>query len=133
MISYTFTARGHLHIRATHPTTLEFTRDTQLTTRGNCIAGVGADFAAGKLKGFFTQKLVRILIQAGDAQDAVAARPNPLFSDGHELVIRTTDFRSARTFATGATKAARDLSRSLVERLKDPNATITVTIEAADG
>ena len=43
-MSYSFTAYGHKNILATHKTTIEFTKDKELSLKGNCIVGVRADF-----------------------------------------------------------------------------------------
>ncbi|MHA1410910.1 MAG: DUF371 domain-containing protein, partial [Candidatus Odinarchaeia archaeon] len=40
-----FKARGHENITATHPTTLEITKDMKLTPRGDCIIAVGSEKA----------------------------------------------------------------------------------------
>jgi len=45
----TIRCRGHPCVTALHPTTLEITRDTGLTPRGDCIVGVAADRAARDL------------------------------------------------------------------------------------
>src|SRR3989338_8528844 len=47
---YSFTAYGHKNILATHKTTIEFTKDRELSLRGNCILGVNADFNLIELK-----------------------------------------------------------------------------------
>ena len=36
-------ARGHPNIRATHKTTLEVTKEKELSPRGDCIIGICAD------------------------------------------------------------------------------------------
>ncbi len=43
-MKYTFTAQGHPNILATHKTTLEITKDTEVTGEGGCIIAVKADF-----------------------------------------------------------------------------------------
>ena len=39
-----FSARGHENIRGVHKTTFEFTKEKELTLKGDCIIGVNADF-----------------------------------------------------------------------------------------
>ncbi|MEM2023054.1 MAG: DUF371 domain-containing protein [Archaeoglobaceae archaeon] len=46
---YTIFARGHKNLRATHRTTLEVTKESYLTPRGNCIVGVKASSSARDL------------------------------------------------------------------------------------
>ena len=49
-MDYSFFAYGHKNILATHKTTIEFTKDRELSLRGNCILGVNADFNLIELK-----------------------------------------------------------------------------------
>ncbi|MEM3427878.1 MAG: DUF371 domain-containing protein, partial [Nitrososphaerales archaeon] len=50
---------GHRNICATHKTTLEITKSTHLTHRGDCIIGVGADKACVDLDQTFKDALRR--------------------------------------------------------------------------
>ena len=47
---YSFTCYGHENITAKHKTTLEFTKDKDLSLKGDCIVGVNADFDINKIK-----------------------------------------------------------------------------------
>ena len=49
-MEYSFTCYGHENIKAKHKTTLEFTKDTEMGLKGDCIVGVNADFSLDKLK-----------------------------------------------------------------------------------
>ena len=51
-MKYSFHAFGHKNLLGTHKNTLEFTKDKNLTLKGDCIVGVNADFDAGELKNF---------------------------------------------------------------------------------
>ena len=127
---YSFTARGHGNITGTHKTTLEFTKDSHVTTKGDCIVGVNAMFDAEQLKKFLCKKIVLIRIAIkGECEECetVTAVPNPAFSDENEMVIRTTGFISTRTFATRADKASINLSRKIIELLKQEK-TLNITI-----
>ena len=119
-MKYVFTASGHQNIRATHKTTLEFTHDPHLTPKGDCIVAVSADFDISKLKKFLYKDEVRITIAVDHTKEKIIAKPNPEFSDRNEMVIRLGDFRSARTFAIDADKAAKHLKKELITKLTDP-------------
>jgi hypothetical protein len=123
-----FTAYGHPNIRATHPTTLEFTKDSNLTVRGDCIVGVNATFGK-ELKRFLDKPKITITIEAAGKSETITATKNPTFSSNHELVIRTTSFTSERTFATHADKASKDLSRAFMKVIQNPNTKITISID----
>jgi len=129
MQSYTFSATGHKNITTTHATTLEFTKDNHVTKSGDCILGINATFDLKELKKFLTQKQIHIIIQSENIKETMIAVPNPQFADERELVIRTTDFKSPRTFATHATKAAKDIDRELTKKQKNNNNTLTVTLK----
>ena len=135
---YKFYANGHPNILGTHKTTLEFTKDDDLSLRGNCIIGVKADFELDKLKEFIrksnnkkisiTMKTISKNKKYKKVQEKIYAELNPSFNSNNELVIRKTDFVSERTFAIKADKAAFELNKDLVEQLKNLDCVIEVTI-----
>ncbi len=125
-MNYSFNAYGHENILSSHQNTLEFTKDEDLTLKGNCIVGVKADFELDKLRGFV--KKIKIKIKVGDLQEEVTAEVNPGFNDDKEMVIRRSDFVDKRTFAINADKSSFDLDRNLVDKLKDKNIKVSVEI-----
>jgi hypothetical protein len=127
-----FSAKGHPNIRGSHRTTLEFTKDSEVSIHGDCILGVCADFDIKKLHIFVREhynKRIKILISSGSFRDELTAELNPNFSDTHEIVIRKSEFISPRTFAIKASKACVDLNRDLINNLKDKIVNISVQIE----
>jgi hypothetical protein len=50
------------------------------------------------------------------------------FTHQTDLVVRKSDYVCGRTLAIRADKAASDFSRELVEKLKDPNQEVKVTL-----
>lgn len=142
---YEFSAYGHTNITALHATTLELTKDPELSTKGDCIIAVKADFELERLRRFLSCKKIRIIIRitglktagltneitASGLTEEITAIPNPGFSSSHELVIRKTDFCSERTFAVKADKAAKDIDRRIACALKNTDCRIKATIECA--
>ena len=51
-MKYSFTCYGHENITCKHKTTLEFTKDKDLSLKGDCIVGVKADFSLKGVKEF---------------------------------------------------------------------------------
>ena len=51
-MKYSFTCCGHENITCRHKTTLEFTKDSELSLKGDCIIGVKADFSLKGIKSF---------------------------------------------------------------------------------
>ena len=64
---------------------------------------------------------IRIIIETLDKKfrEEINAEINPNFNDAHEIVVRKTDFISARTLGIKADKAAIGLNRGIIEMLKN--------------
>jgi hypothetical protein len=127
---------GHENIRVTHKTTLEFTKDTHLSKKGDCIVAVAADKALADLNPEFKENLrkphakLTILIEAGGIAEQVNAHGSPQLFLTHptDVVVRKSDYVCSRTLAIHANKAAQDLSRELVEKLKKPQQKVKITL-----
>jgi hypothetical protein len=121
---FSFNCYGHENILSTHRNTIEFTKDSELTKNGDCIVGVRADFDYDKLREFIKEnksKKIRCEIIVDDVKDWFSFLFNPGFSDKREMVIRKTDFKSERTLGVGVEKAAKDLKRELIEKIRSRN------------
>ena len=135
-VTEVFFAQGHANVQATHKTTLEFTKDMRLLETGDCIIAVAAEKAVSDLRPEFKASLrndnakLSILIEAGEASEQINARGSSQLSLTHptEMVLRKSDYISSRTLAIRADKAARDLSRDLIEKLKDPKQKVKITL-----
>lgn len=131
-------AHGHRNIQATHKTTFEITKDAELSKRGDCIIAVSADKALGDLSPEFKRVIcsenrrIKILIEAGDFVEVVEAFGDPklILSHPTDMVIRKSNYICSRTLAIEADKAACDLSRKLVEKLKNPNLKVKIKLIA---
>jgi hypothetical protein len=129
-------AKGHENILAVHPTTLEFTKEADLSKEGDCIIAVSADKAVQDLTAGFKEKLCRedaqltILIEAGGVTEIVNAYGNAHLILAHptEMVVRRSSYICSRTLAIRADKAAVDLSRKLVQNLKNPAQKVRITL-----
>ena len=118
-----FNISGHKNILGTHKNTIEFTKDSELTLKGDCIIGVKADFNLSELKALVKKySKIKIIILVDNLVEEINAVSNPEFNDEHEIVIRKTAFISGRTLGIKADKAIRDLSRDLINKLKKPDA-----------
>ena len=117
--------KGHINITATHKTTLEFTKDPELTLRGNCIVAVACDKGLKDipfwLKDHLLQeKKIKIIIKCGKTQDYLFAYGSKdlEFSNKNEIVVRKSSYIDDRTLAIKATKSAIDLERELINEIK---------------
>lgn len=131
-------ARGHPNVRATHRTTLEVTKEKELTPRGDCIVGVNADKSVKDLSDDLKRWLksgraIRIklfLPDYGIWDELVAYGDSKLtFKHERDIVIRKSDYVCDRTLAIKSNKAAVDIKREIVYLLKDPKTELVLIIE----
>jgi len=119
-----FLARGHVNITATNRRTLEITKDPYVTRRGDCIVACCAEKAAGELRREVLQALasrgvVVVVIDAGDVWDVVAGEtPGVVPTSTWRMVVRKSRYVDDSTLAVSADKAAADLNRALVAKLR---------------
>jgi uncharacterized protein len=129
---------GHENVQATHHATVEFTKDVHLSMNGDCILVVATDKGLADLSPEFKAALqqphaqLTIRVEAGGVSEEIHAHGSHQLTLNHpqEMVIRKSDYPSDRTLGIHADKAAKDLSRVLVEKLKNPKqkAKITLTV-----
>ena len=128
--------RGHENIQATHRSTLEFTKEAHLSKNGDCVLVVSADKGLAELSRKFKDAMrkprakLTVQIEAGDVSEIIQAHGNLHLGLSHpcEMVIRRSDFTSDRTLAVNADKAAVDLCRELVTKLKNPEQKVKITL-----
>jgi HAD superfamily hydrolase (TIGR01549 family) len=122
-----FHVTGHENLKATHKSTLEFTKEDFLTKRGDCILGINAnvDFETDlpKLKKALDLRVrklrkIEIKLKHGSHKDSVFAYYHSGFKHKEAMVIRKSDFLDSRTFAYKANKSAKELKRELFEDLQ---------------
>jgi len=121
-------AYGHKNILSTHKTTLEVTKEATLTRRGDCIIAVEATKGAADINPEFKEAAKResaqltVIIEVSSMKEIVRAHGSSrlTFTNPTDIVIRKSNYVCERTVAIGADKAAMDLSRELIEKLKDP-------------
>lgn len=129
---------GHANIQAVHPTTLMFTKEKHLSENGDCIIAVAADKASADLSAEFKDALrqpnvkVNIIIEADGLRERVNAygSPNLALSHATDIVVRRSEFTSDRTIAVKADKSSKDLAREFIDKLRDPNRKIKITLTA---
>ena len=131
---------GHKNVQATHHATVEFTKDSDLSRKGDCILVVAADKGLADLSLEFKAALkqpnaeLTIKIESGELSEEIHAHGSRrlTLTNPREIVIRKSDYTSDRTLGIHADKAAKDLSRGLVENLKNSKqrAKITLIVQA---
>ena len=139
-ITVVFFARGHENMLATHKTTFEITKDKTLSKRGNCIVAVESTKAVIDLPTEFKKTAkkensnITVIIEADGLKERINAKGSQdlQFTHPTDLVVRKSDYICNRTLAIKADKAAVDISRMLIEKLKDPNQRVKVTLTVED-
>ncbi len=136
MIRETIVAQGHPHISATHKTTFQVTKDKNISKRADCVIGVNADKAMYDLNERVKtalqndHALVRVILCVGELQELVTGWGSSKLTcaNTQDIVARKSDFTSDRTLMIKSDKAAFDLNRRLIERLKRLD-DIVITVE----
>ena len=120
---------GHENIRSNHRNTIEITKDSDLTPRGDCIIGVNANSSCNDLPQDLKDKLrssdsrVTVSIRVGDHEFVIHASGHPdlILNHKDDIVIRKSDFVCPRTLAIKSDKASDLFPREMVSLLQDPD------------
>ena len=135
-------ARGHHNITARHSSTLEITKDQEVTPRGDCIIAVSSTKAAADLDPHLKRAIrsgcrVTLILVADELGlfELITGRGHPLLTleDRRSIVVRKSSYVDARTVAIMADKAARDINREIAKYLAQPHARLKVWIIAYEG
>jgi len=129
-------ARGHPNVRALHRSTVEITKENYLTERGDCIIAISADKSANDLSSDFKEiaslndSLVIIILVVDKLVDMIIAEGSRrlTFSNEHSLVIRKSNYVDDRTIALKANKAARDINREIIRKLRESKSLLALLI-----
>lgn len=132
-------AWGHINIRATHRSTIEVTRDDYLTPRGDCIVGIKADKGLvdinPELRDIIRRdySLVIVVLMVDEYIDLVIGMGSSRLTLGSrsKMIIRRSTHIDDSTLMIKANKAAIDLDRKLIDRLKR-GASLTMYIVGVD-
>lgn len=127
-----FKAFGHKNVIGEHRSTVELTSEDHLTRQGTCIVGVGASLTLNELdsgikelaKFETTTILLKMSVDGLVEEVTGTGGPGLTYSDPTSMVARTSSHESDRTLMINADKAASDLDRDFVEKLKESGVVI---------
>jgi len=127
-------AFGHENIRATHHSTLEVTTENYLTKKGDCIIGIRANKSAFSLssdtKDFLKHNLstLRVVVEVGEESDSFICHGSDKLSFLSEtsIVFRKSKYVDGRTVGVLCSKAASDIDRRIVAKLRNPSCKLVV-------
>ena len=133
-------ALGHRNVRATHGTTVEFTKEKHLSLRGDCVVAVSAERGPQELPSPLVKAIARdesmmeVTIESGCCSATINGRGSSDLTLDHptDFVIRKSTFTCPRTLMVGADMAAVDLPRELVETLRIDGSPVTITIRVVN-
>lgn len=113
-------------MRATHKTTLEITKDDFLTMRGDCILAIRSEKGLSDIRREMEAqrgKDIKVFLRAEGEADCVKGfvHPTLTFESKTTIIFRKSDFTSERTAAVLCNKAACDINRRLVEKMRNPS------------
>ena len=121
-----FKAYGHENVIGEHKTTVELTSEDFLTKQGTCIVGVCSDMTLNQLDAKIkslaslssTKIVLRMSIDSLTEEVTGTGSPGLTYIDSTSMVARTSTFECGRTLMVNADKAASDLNRDFIDRLK---------------
>lgn len=119
---------GHKNIRSNHQKTIEITKESHLSVRGDCIVGVNAALSCADLPVKIKEKLcsfdakVTIIIAVDDYEFVIkgSGHPDLTLSHTHDIVLRKSEFICPRTLAIKCDKTSDLLPREMVKLLQNP-------------
>ena len=131
-------AWGHPNVRATHRTTLEFTKEAHLTPRGDCIVAVRAERGPLELRPEFRAAVrvegvrVELVLEVEGFKEVVSGFGSPSLTLTHptDVVIRKSRYTCPRTLMIRADKAAYDLPRPIIKLLRRTDTSCMITLIA---
>lgn len=129
-------AWGHNNILCTHKTTIELTKETNLTRRGDCVLAVGAskgclDLTPDLKNKIKTGKKFKVKLEVDDIQDFFYGFGNKELKllDKNDIVFRKSSFISDRTVLINCSKSSKELDRELIDKLKNPRKKLDLIFE----
>ena len=131
---------GHRNIRSNHQKTIEITKESHLTVRGDCIVGVNASLSCSDLPFEIKEKLcnfdtkITIIIAVEDHEFVIrgSGHPDLTLSHTNDIVLRKSEFICPRTLAIKCDKASDLLPRKMVTLLQNPDSRGTFSIIVDD-
>ncbi len=118
------TASGHPAIRGTHTKTIEVVEEADLSARGTCIIGVGAEVDPLAIQGL--RGSVEFRFRVGDIAEHVRGLVHPGWTLAEPLIWRTWSQPQGRSLAFAVDKGAAQFSRDLIGALQDPASVLWV-------
>ncbi len=121
-------AYGHKNITAKHKTTLEITKDAEISKRADCIIGVKADKGLADFSEEFKRLArrddakIKVVLEVDGVRDVIIGRGSKSLTFEHEsdIVIRKSTYTCGRTLMIKADKASIDIDERIRRAMQNP-------------
>ena len=128
---------GHKQVLALHEKTLEITKDSELTSHGDCIVGVNSNISCIDLPERMKMQIqnpnskIKFTLKTGKFTFKIHGYGSEKLTLKHvsDIVLRKSAFTCSRTIAINCDKASSDLPRDMIHLLQNPKTKGTMTIE----
>ena len=119
---------GHNNILSLHYRTIEITKDSKLTKKGDCIVGVSANKACDDLDAGLRQKLktsdsaveIAIIVEPYEFNLVGFGNKDLRITHKHDIVLRKSNYIDSRTLIVSCDKSAIDIPRKMINALTNP-------------
>lgn len=119
---------GHNNVLSRHKKSIEITRESKLTLKGDCIIGVSSNKGCSNLNQRLRHQLrkestlVKMEIIVDNMSFVIFGRGDCrlTISDPEDIVIRKSRFCCPRTLSVSCDKAASDIPHNIATKFKDP-------------
>src|SRR3989344_1102873 len=136
MVLENITAFGHPNVLGTHKTTIEITKEVNLSKRGDCIIGVNATHSCADLPESLKKELKAgkkfiVTLKVDNMEEKITGYGSPYLklTNTHDIVLRKSSHIDGRTLLIKCDKACADLSREFINKLRNPADNLTVVVE----
>ena len=119
---------GHKNIRSLHARTIEITKDSHLTLRGDCIIGVNANKSCSDLTSDMKNKIksddsfieIELIVEPFKFKFHGFGNNNLLLTHDNDIVFRKSNFICNRTLCINCNLSALHIPRKMIDLLRDP-------------
>lgn len=126
MISEEVLFTGHSNVQSLHSRTIEITKDTELTLRGDCIIGVNANKSCKDLSDKIKEKIkknnsyteIELIVEPFNFLIKGSGHNELLLTNSKDIVLRKSKFICDRTLSIKCDYSSLEIPREIVKALK---------------
>jgi hypothetical protein len=117
---------GHSNVQSLHSRTIEITKDTELTLRGDCIIGVNANKSCKDLSDKIKEKIkknnsyteIELIVEPFNFLIKGSGHNELLLTNSKDIVLRKSKFICDRTLSIKCDYSSLEIPREIVKALK---------------